>query len=237
MKIVLIGGHHSSAIPVIKELQKSDSSLELVWFGHRNSTRSNKRESLEHKEITALGLKFYSLRAGKFYRTYNPISLLMIPLGFVHALLLLIKERPDAILTFGGYLSVPVVTVGWFLRIPSVLHEQTVVVGYANKFSSFFAKRVLLSWPDSIKFFNKKKVQVVGIPIRSEIFEASSASFICEPSLPVMYITAGKSGSNKINLLINSILEHLLDEVNIIHQCGDHSQFNDYDKLLNTYNN
>lgn len=160
MKIVLIGGHHSSAIPVIKELQKSDSSLELVWFGHRNSTRSNKRESLEHKEITALGLKFYSLRAGKFYRTYNPISLLMIPLGFVHALLLLIKERPDAILTFGGYLSVPVVTVGWFLRIPSVLHEQTVVVGYANKFSSFFAKEFYYLGRIRLNFLTKRKYRL-----------------------------------------------------------------------------
>jgi UDP-N-acetylglucosamine--N-acetylmuramyl-(pentapeptide) pyrophosphoryl-undecaprenol N-acetylglucosamine transferase len=57
-----------------------------------------------------------------------------------------LKIKPDIILSFGGYLAVPVVFVGWLLGIPSVTHEQTAVVGYANKFVSLFAKRILLTW-------------------------------------------------------------------------------------------
>ena len=60
-------------------------------------------------------------------------------------------------MSFGGYLAVPVVVAGWFLGIPSITHEQTVVAGYANKVIAFFAKRILVSWPQSQSNFPKKK--------------------------------------------------------------------------------
>ncbi len=231
MRVVITGGHHSSALPVISELQALHPDLEIYWLGHKYSMRGNKNPTLEYQEITAMGISFYELKAGKFYKTYNIGRLLKIPYGFFQAFYYLIKLKPDVILSFGGYLAVPVVLAGWVLRIPAVTHEQTVVAGYANKLIARFAKRIFVSWDDSCKFFPKSKVFYTGLPLRSALFEVRSNEFDINPALPTIYITAGKTGSHSINMVVKEIQHKLLEICNVIHQCGDHSQFNDYELL------
>lgn len=241
MKLVITGGHHSSALPIIKKLQSSNSkndskgnnanNVEIHWIGHKYTLQGNKNSTLEYNEITELGIPFYNLYAGKFYKTYNLLRLLKIPLGFIHAFFLLLKIRPDVILSFGGYLAVPVVIVGKFLGIKSLTHEQTLVTGYANSLISKYASKVLISWPQSAKYFPDSKVVYTGIPIRESIFKTKSTSFKINKELPTIYITGGKTGSHVLNTNISEILGDLLEIANVIHQCGDHSELNDFDML------
>lgn len=231
MKIAITGGHHSSAVPVISELCNRVSIVEIYWFGHRHSLKGDINDTLEYKEITALNIPFIDLKAGKFYKTFDPIRLLKIPFGFFQALYYLLKLRPQVILSFGGYLAVPVVLAGFILGIPSITHEQTVVVGYANRLISFFAKKILISWEESKKFFPPRKTVFTGLPLRRAIFEVRSSKFNVNPQLPTLYITAGKTGSHKINRIIKEILPQLLSVCNVIHQCGDYSKYDDYEEL------
>lgn len=235
MKIVITGGHHSSALPVIDILRKEHPDVGLYWIGHKYSGKGDKNPTLEYREITELKIPFYNLQAGKFYKTYDPVRLAKIPFGFIHALWVLLKVRPDVILSFGGYLAVPVVIIGKLLGIPSVTHEQTVVVGLANKVISRFVNKILISWPQSIQYFPKEKTVQTGLPLRKEIFVSKSNSFEINPSLKTVYLTAGKTGSHKINEAILHSLDELLNEVNLIHQCGDNSNFNDFDRLQQKY--
>jgi len=231
MRIVITGGHHTSALPVIEKLRNSNQHIELFWVGHKHTLRGNENESLEYREITSLGVPFYTLHAGKVYRTYDIKRLIKVPCGFVEAFILLLKIRPDVILSFGGYLAVPVVVAGFLLGIPSVTHEQTTVVGYANKLISYFAKKILVSWESSAKHFPKKKVVVSGLPLRKVLFNVESNSFEVNLALPTIYITGGKTGSHKINMCIKQVLPDLLKKCNVIHQCGDNSVYNDFDVL------
>ncbi|PIS22622.1 hypothetical protein COT50_00910 [candidate division WWE3 bacterium CG08_land_8_20_14_0_20_41_10] len=233
MKIVITGGHHSSALPVIKKLREQYPEVQIYWFGHKFSAQGDKNPTLEFHEITTLGIPFYHIHAGKFYRTLNLKRLAKIPYGFFQCLGLLIKLKPDAILSFGGYIAVPTVLAGWFLGIPSVTHEQTVVAGWANLVVSKFAKKVLISWQESAKYFPKKKTVFVGLPLRQEIFKVTSNNFVFNNALPVVYITAGKIGSHIINKVVGECLGNLLSFCNIIHQCGDNSVFNDFEVLTN----
>ncbi len=233
-KILITGGHHTSALPVI-ELLRVENNVSILWVGHKHSTVRDKNETLEYKEITALGIPFKNLMAGKFYRSYNIYNLFKIPMGFFHAFFILLREKPDSILSFGGYLAVPVVFMGWLLGIPSYTHEQTVVAGYANKFISKFAKKIFISWQQSESHFPKDKVIYAGLPLRDEIFNVSSNNFNFSNNLPTIYITAGKTGSHKINNVIEESLSELLKFTNIIHQTGDHSQFKDYERISLLY--
>src|SRR3989338_6054382 len=81
---------------------------------------------------SALVVALY-LKTGKFYQQLNPFTHLKTIFGFLQALFLLLMIRPKFIVSFGGYLSVPIVIAGWFLHIDSVSHEQTVVAGWANR--------------------------------------------------------------------------------------------------------
>ncbi|OGC45557.1 hypothetical protein A2V49_00950 [candidate division WWE3 bacterium RBG_19FT_COMBO_34_6] len=234
-KIVITGGHHSSAIPVIYEIKKRYNDVEIYWFGHKHSLSKDKNTTLEYKEITQLGISFFNIHAGKFYNNFNLLRLLKIPLSFIQTFYLLLKIKPDIILSFGGYIAVPVVISGKILHIPSVTHEQTVVIGYANKLISFFVKKIFISWPQSEKYLPKEKVVYTGLPLRPEIFNVQSEYYRFDNKLPIIYITAGKSGSHKINDAVYKILDDLLDIGNVIHQCGDYSRYNDYQLLNEKY--
>jgi UDP-N-acetylglucosamine--N-acetylmuramyl-(pentapeptide) pyrophosphoryl-undecaprenol N-acetylglucosamine transferase len=230
--IVITGGHHSSALPVISKIQNNHPDIKIVWFGHKHSLKGSRDETLEYKEITSLGIPFYDLKAGKFYKTYDPVRLAKIPFGILQALYFLLKVRPSVILSFGGYLSVPTVIAGWLLRIPSLTHEQTLVVGYANKVVSLFAKRILLSWPESGEYFrNQSKLVLSGLPLRESIFNCSKDPYDLNPNLPTLYITAGKTGAKLLNDSVFSVLEDLLNEFNVIHQCGSHSKYDYFGNL------
>lgn len=235
MKIVITGGHHTSALPVISELQKRVSDVEIFWIGHKHSIRSDKNPTLEFREITGLGIKFFDLKAGKLYKTFNIIRLLRVPYGVIQAFFYLAKIRPNVIASFGGYLAAPVVLAGWFLGIPAVTHEQTVVVGYANRFISMFTKKTLLTWEKSKQYFRNKPTSVVGLPLRPEIFKSLSTNFHQNSDLPTVYITAGKTGSHIINELVLGTLGPLLTVCNVIHQCGDTSIYDDYQRLKDKF--
>jgi UDP-N-acetylglucosamine--N-acetylmuramyl-(pentapeptide) pyrophosphoryl-undecaprenol N-acetylglucosamine transferase len=234
MKIVMTGGHHTSALPVIQLLQKHNN-IQIEWFGAINSLKGDKNKGLEYKEITALGITFHQLKAGKFYRTFDIKRLIRIPFGFFQALYLLTKVRADLIFSFGGYLAVPTVLAGWFLGIPCITHEQTVVSGWANKLISHFASKILITWPSSASFFPQDKTILTGIPLRPEIFKQTSNSFEINSQLPTVYLTGGKTGSHKLNMAVLEKMPEILSVCNLIHQCGDYSETNDFEKLQNKF--
>ncbi len=233
--IVITGGHHSSALPVIDELKKRYPNINMYWFGHKKTLPGSKNTTLEFREIQELHIPFYDLKAGKFYRTFNPFRLIKIPVGFFQALFLLKKIKPDVILSFGGYLAVPVVLAGWLLGIPTVTHEQTVTAGYANKLISRLAKKVLCAWPQSMDDLPLEKAVLTGLPIRKEVFMRNNKDFNIQNRKPTIFITAGKTGSHIINLAVQKIMPDLLQIANVIHQAGDYSKYNDFDKLSEEY--
>jgi len=235
MKIVITGGHHTSALPVIKILQTDYSDVEIVWFGHKYSAAGDKNPTLEYREITALGIPFYHIHAGKFYKTYNLVRLAKIPFSLAQCFFLLIKIKPRLILSFGGYVSVPVVIAGYLLRIRSVIHEQTVVAGWANRVAAKFAGKILVSWERSKKYFPAHKTTLVGLPLRQAIYEVRTNNFVVDNNLPYVYVTTGKIGSHIMNSVVGECLADLLAFTNVVHQCGDNSVFNDFDYLTHIY--
>lgn len=221
--LVFTGGHHTSALEVAKELK--DRGWEIVWFGHRYSMWGDVADSAEYKEVTMAGIKFIDLKAGKFYRTYNPLKLIRIPYGFIQSLFQLLLHRPVGIVSFGGYLAVPTVISGWLLGIPAITHEQTIVAGWANKLIARFAKKIALTWPESAKHYPTSKTEVVGLPIRSKLLNRDTKS-----TRGVIYITGGKQGSHTLNQIVFDSLEGLVKTYKVIHQTGSNTVYDDFEK-------
>lgn len=230
MRLVFTGGHHNSSL-ALAQYMREKYHAQVLWIGHYHTSLKDTKPSAEYKEVTAAGIPFKALTAGKVYKTADIRQWIRVPFGFFQALYYLLRFRPDMIVSFGGYLAVPVVLAGFILAIPSVTHEQTVVSGLANRFIARLAKKVFVTWPSSASHFPKNKVEVVGLPLREEIFVDGGAFSHLDRSCKTIYITAGKQGSHVINQAVQQILPTLLESYNVIHQCGSTSEFNDFEAL------
>lgn len=222
-RIVITGGHLAPALAVIEEL-KNNKDWEIFYLGRKYSFEGEKVSSVESKIIPSLGVKFIPITTGRLQRRFSRYtipSLLKIPIGFFQSFCYLLKIRPKAICSFGGYISVPVVFAGWILRIPILTHEQTTVFGLASKINSIFATKIAVSFPESLKYFPKNKVVLTGNPIRGEIFKVERAKWEVESGKPITYVTGGNQGAKIINRAVLEILPKLLEKYTVIHQCGD----------------
>lgn len=239
MKILLTGAHFTPALAVISELKKIPN-ITLMYIGRFHTMEGDKAYSAESKIIPTHGVKFYSIDAGRVQKHFSVaaiLSILKLPVGFLQSFVILLKENPDMIVSFGGYVSVPVVVCAWLLSIPIIIHEQTLVAGLANKLGALFADRICLGFGDNMH--KSSKMVFTGNPIREEIFDSNKPlsqdlEDIFQESkrhdLPVILVTGGNQGSHVINIQIESIISELSHLACVIHQTGQ-SEFEDYERL------
>ncbi len=235
-KILITGGHLAPALTIIDDILLSAyrKDTKIIFVGRKYSSGSQDNYSFEYKEISSRKIEFAYLPAGRVTRLFNLksfINLLKIPTGFLYAWQILDRYQPDLILSFGGYLGLPIVMAGFFQKIPVYIHEQTLSPGLANRLSGQFAKKVFLSFPQTEAFFDKKKTLITGNPIREEIFKTINPPFKIIKNLPVVYVTGGTLGSHSINEHIKKILPDLLKDYIIIHQTGNVKEYNDFLEL------
>lgn len=234
MKIAVIGGHLSPALAVIESLLPA---TQVFFVGRKYTFEGDDAMSLEYKTITDRGIKFYPLTTGRLQRKFTKntfMSLTKLPSGFISARKILKEEAPDAVIGFGGYLSLTVCLAAKSLGIPIIIHEQTLEAGLANKIIGKFADKVCISWDKSAEYFPEKNTVLTGNPIRKEIQvrnEMIATDLKFEGGKETIYITGGSAGSHAINDAVYSCLEVLLDEVSVIHQTGDSKEFEDFDRL------
>lgn len=231
MRVVIVGGHFSPALSIIESLRNGN---EIFYIGRKTNFEGDKGMSLEYSQIRSLGVKFFTISTARIQRKFTKFTLLSFskfPVGLVQSYRILTKLKPDLVLAFGGYLSIPVCISAKMLNIPIIIHEQTLEAGFANKLISKFADKVLISWESSAKFFQKDKTVLTGLPLTNEVTNAKKSK-IERKDLPTIYVTGGSSGSHFINEMVRNNLDVLLDKFYIVHQTGDSKKFNDYDMSL-----
>ncbi|MCL5784011.1 MAG: UDP-N-acetylglucosamine--N-acetylmuramyl-(pentapeptide) pyrophosphoryl-undecaprenol N-acetylglucosamine transferase [Patescibacteria group bacterium] len=230
MKVLVSGAHFTPAVAVIEELRKIDK-IEIVYVGRKTTLEGDKTPSVESQVLPELGVKFISIITGRLQRSftiYTIPSLLKIPIGLLQAFYIILSEKPDVILSFGGYVAVPTVFAGWLFSVPIIIHEQTLVSGLANKISALFADKIAVSFKRSE--FKGEKVILTGNPIRQEVIEVSKSGSGRQSELPTVLVSGGNQGSHVINVVVEQVLNKLLKLAAVYHQTGD-SKFRDFERL------
>lgn len=234
MKILITGAHFTPAVAVVEEFKKY-TDVKVVYVGRKTTQEGDSSPSAESKVLPTMGVKYIPITTGRLQRqfsVYTIPSLLKIPIGFIQALIIILNEKPDVILSFGGYVALPLVLIGWLFSIPIIVHEQTLVYGLANSISSLFANKIALSFKSS-KIDNIKTI-LTGNPIREMIREGrgirGSWGDTRRDELPTILITGGNQGSHTINLAVEGCLDKLIKIAKIIHVTGD-NKFGDFGRL------
>lgn len=182
-----------------------------------------------------MGINFYSINVGKLDRRWLPNTIKGIPQtikSLSTSFKLIQKIKPNIIISFGGYISVPIIIGGYLKKIPSITHEQTLTNSLTTKINSHFVNKVALSFDNQKQKdqLPKNKIVITGNLLRQELFHPQKSQIGDNIDI---FITAGNQGSHTINLLIKKILPNLKNYF-IIHQTGK-NDFNNFKKLTNIY--
>lgn len=224
-KLVITGGHATPAIAVVEELRKR-GNWDIYWIGEKQAVEGVNIKTLESTTLPQLGIPFYSINTPKFHRSNLTRSIIYawkLPVGMIQAFYYLIKIRPHAILTFGSYISFPVAFIGWILKVPIVIHEQTAASGLANRIVSRIANKVAISFDSSRKYFSSHKSIFTGNPIRAVFFtiaQEKDKNTIDKNNMNLL-ILGGSRGSVAINSVILESIPTLLLKNNITHITGE----------------
>ena len=241
MKILITGGgsggHFYPALAVIDALnsivdQEKIIKIEIVFMS--DSSFDFGKDILYER-----GVRFKKIYAGKIRRYFSLLNItdtIKTFLGTIKAIWNIYLDFPDVIFSKGGYSSLPAVLAARFLGIPLIMHESDVVLGKVNKISSSFAKRIGVSFSKTINYIpqkNKEFVALVGNPIRKELIIADKDKaqedgkdyFNIKENVPIILITGGSQGAQKINDNIIDMIGNLVKNYHVIHISGK----NNYD--------
>jgi len=138
--------------------------------------------------------------------------------GTLRALVLLGELRPDLVVGVGGYASVAVVIAAALRRIPTVLLEQNVVPGAANRVLARLARRICVGFAESLAFLPRDRTVHTGNPVRAGLIQPRRPR-----TRTGVLVFGGSGGAHRLNQAMLDALGPLgptLAGADLIHQTG-----------------
>lgn len=142
----------------------------------------------------------------------------------------------DAVVGFGGYVSVPAYLAARRLEVPVVIHEQNVRPGLANRLGARFAAVVALTFRATKLRAKRGTTKVTGLPLRAPIAtlalarqddevrrrtrEEAAATFGLDPARPILLITGGSLGALHLNEVMTEAAGSLPPDAQVLHLTG-----------------
>lgn len=226
-KILLTGGGTGGSVTpllaVYDEL-KDGGKLEFFWLGTKFGP--------EREMVEQAGIKFRAISGGKWRRYFslkNLVDIFKIKIGFLEAFFIMLKSRPDLVISAGSFIGVPVVWAAWLLGVPVLIHQQDVLSGLANKLMAPLAKVITVTFEKSLKDYGKKAVWT-GNPVRKQLTINNSQLtikkyFKFNNDLPIVLVLGGGTGAMAINKLVEQSLVELTKFCQVIHVTGKDKGF------------
>ncbi|MDO6520117.1 UDP-N-acetylglucosamine--N-acetylmuramyl-(pentapeptide) pyrophosphoryl-undecaprenol N-acetylglucosamine transferase [Shimia thalassica] len=145
------------------------------------------------------------------------------------------KDRPDVVVGFGGYPSIPSVGAAFLMKLPRMIHEQNGVLGRVNE---KFASRVDIvacgTWPTALP----EGIEGVhtGNPVRGAVLERAASGYIAPGDYPMSILVIGGSQgarilSDTVPGAIAALPSEILRNVRVSHQARDE----DFDRVTAFY--
>ena len=203
------GGHVFPASVIAESLVKKNH--EVIFVGTGTEIEKNAYKDIESKKYNIL---IEGFRGRSFI---NKLKVIYQTFINIFILIRIIRENEvDAMIGFGGFVTVPAGIACWLKRRPIFLHEQNAVLGSANKLLSRVSAINFLGFP--IKGI--KKSVLSGNPIRNAFNDNYISDISTKDESIRIYITGGSQGSEYFNTTVPLIFKEIPYDLKIKHQCG-----------------
>jgi UDP-N-acetylglucosamine--N-acetylmuramyl-(pentapeptide) pyrophosphoryl-undecaprenol N-acetylglucosamine transferase len=135
------------------------------------------------------------------------------------------RVRPDVVVGFGGYVSVPAYLAARRRHVPLVVHEGNALAGIANKLGARLTRFVATSFPGT----PLPHAVCTGLPIRRMIATLDRAAlraegraaFSLDLDRPTLLVTGGSQGALRLNTSVAAAADALAAAgIQVLHVVG-----------------
>jgi len=195
------GGHIYPALAVAGEIKNRDPDAEILFVGAK--------WEIGKDIVKTAGYRQVFINASGFDRK-NPFKNFAVAFDLIKSsgeIKKIIKEfKPDICVGTGGHISGPVIRVCKKSGVRTILMEQNVIPGMANKIAEKYADKLFVAFEDTIAYFkDPDKIVVSGNPVRPEFKDAAEQRLslrekygVPEGALCVL-VFGGSQGADAIN--------------------------------------
>ena len=196
------GGHINPAIAVANIWKERHPGSNILFIGADGG--------MEEQLVPKAGFRLKTLPGGGLSRSLSfagikkNVKVMYNLMSSVNRCKKIIKDfGADIVVGTGGYASFPALMAAGLLKIPSCVHESNAVPGLTTRMVERWADKMLICFPQSARYYkDQSKVQVVGMPVRSEFIQNEKKACREELGLdsrPVILSTFGSLGAKAMN--------------------------------------
>ena len=201
MKIVFCGGGTAGHVTPNFALMEKLLGNEMHYIGTDGMEKRLVAPYLNNGTIKS----YHQITAGKLKRKLT-LSNLLLPFTLAKSIRQAKKHlkrlEPDVVFSKGGFVGLPVVIAAKQLKIPTIVHESDMSLGLANKISSWYATKLLTTFPCS------KKGQNVGAIVRPSILQGNRQKGLqtmgFDGTKPILLVMGGSLGAGALNDAISN---------------------------------
>ena len=205
------GGHIYPALAVAEEIKRRDPAAEILFVGAK--------WEIGKDIVEAAGYRQVFIEASGFDRKHllNNIAVVASLAKTSGEIKKIMKGfSPDVCVGTGGHVSGPVIRVAAKSGVRTMLMEQNVIPGMANKLAEKYADRIFVGFEETAGYFKEpRKVVVSGNPVRAAFAESAARRVelrekygVPEGALCVL-VFGGSQGADAINDAGASLIESL----------------------------
>jgi len=200
MKFILTaggtGGHIYPALSVLNEIKK-DKSNEYLYIGTIDRMES---DLIPGMGIPYEGLEIYGLSKTNIFKNVKNVQCIIK--SYKKCLKIMDKFKPDAVIAFGGYVTLPVCLAAKKRGVKVFLHEQNMLPGKTNIFLSKKVDAVFVSFKDGTRKLKCKNIIYTGNPVsqravETKKYDKTELGFSKDKKLII--IVMGSLGSTSVN--------------------------------------
>lgn len=230
------GGHIYPALSLANELKSFDENARIIFL---SSKKSIDKQIFKSADYRVVGFDFIPLQrkiSGNHIKfcLKNLYFLLKFSKESIRVFFLTQAIKPDIVIGFGGIHSVAAIISAKFLNIPSLIHEQNVVPGLANRLLGRLTSKVAVGFHKSNTYFKNKDIVFTGNPIRTELKKVDQGHARINLDLDInkftMLVVGGSQGAVFVNDCFIKALKGLSvqkrSRIQVIHCCGNRDFIN-----------
>lgn len=211
MKVIITaggtGGHIYPALGVIEKLSENKDN-DFLYIGTK--------DRMESELIPSLGIKYEALEIYGLTKnmTKNIKNIKCLMTAYKKAKKIIKDYKPDYVIGFGGYVTLPVLMAAHKYKIRTGIHEQNKIPGKTNKILSKIVDTTFVSFESSKTEFSNKVIYS-GNPCAekaSQITPHDKTKLGFNKDKKLIIIVMGSLGSETVNKKIIEFLKDYKDK-------------------------